>query len=325
MTLRIGLLGASRIAPRAIITPARRRGDVAITAVAARDIDKAKAFATEHHIAALADSYEALVARDDVDLVYCALPPAAHLQPCLAALANGKALLVEKPFAMNRDDAIRIAQAATRSGRPAMEAFHYRFHSQFLRAQQLLRNGAIGAIRQADGLFEAKIVQGPGELRWTPALGGGGVMDLGCYVLHALRTLIGAEPTLRNAHAELLYGVDASMDARLAFPGEVEARLRCSMLGPRRDHIVLKGDAGELRITGFVSPQNGGRLTLTSVRDSFEEAASGPPSYDAQLAHVVKVMAGEVEPLTGGADAVANMAVIDAMRASVGLEANIAA
>jgi predicted dehydrogenase len=326
MTLRIGLLGASRIAPKAVIHPARRRTDVTISAVAARDPERARAFAAEYEIAAVAEDYGALARRDDVDLVYCALPPAAHLQPCLTALAHGKALLVEKPFAMNSGDAARIAEAAAASGRPALEAFHYRFHSQFARALQLVRDGAIGPLRAVDGLFEAKIVQGPDELRWMPALGGGGVMDLGCYVVHALRTLVGSEPTLSHAHARLLYGVDATMDARLEFPAGIEGRLRCSMLGPRQDHIVLRGEAGELRIAGFIAPQNGGRLTLTvPAANVYEESAQGLSSYDAQLAHIVKVMAGEAEPLTGGRDAVANMAIIDAMRDSVGVEVSAAA
>jgi predicted dehydrogenase len=320
MTLRIGLLGASRIAPRAVIAPANRRDDVTITAVAARDADKAAAYAAEHGIAAAVEGYEALFARDDVDLVYCALPPAAHLDVCLEALSAGKALLIEKPFALNADEASAIAEVSKVAARPALEAFHYRFHSLFLRALQLVQDGAIGAVREADGLFEAPISTAAGELRWVPALGGGGVMDLGCYVLHALRTLIGTEPTVVEAQGELRHGVDAIMDARLAFPGGVAARLRCSMLGQRRDELVLRGETGELRLDNFVSPQNGGKLTLTTAAGVREELASGPGSYDAQLAHVVEVFAGRATPLTGGHDAVANMAAMDAMRLKVGME-----
>ena len=320
MSLRIGLLGASRIAPKAVIAPAARRTDVRITAVAARDQAKAHAYATTYAIAAVADGYAALCARDDVDLVYCALPPAAHLDACLTALAAGKALLVEKPFAMTAQDAARIVQAADAAGRPALEAFHYRFHGQTGRALEWLHDGAIGAIVSARGLFEAPIGQEPGELRWRPELGGGGTMDLGCYVVHALRTLIGGEPKTQAVHVQLRHGVDAELDATLRFPAGVEAKLRASMLGPRRDRLTLVGERGELTLEAFVAPQAGGRLTLRTAAGVREAAACGLSSYEAQLDHVVKVMAGEVAPLTGGADAVANMAVLDALRLGAGMD-----
>jgi len=319
MILRIGLLGASRIAPRAIIAPAQARIDAQITAVAARDLGRAQAYAQTHDIPAAVEGYEALIARDDVDLIYCALPPSGHIAPCLAALAAGKALLIEKPFAMNAGQAAQIAAAAQAAGRPAMEAFHYRFHTKFRRALDLVRDQRLGRLIRAEGLFEAMIDRAPGQLRWDPAQGGGGIMDLGCYVIHALRTLIGEEPALTAATAALEHGVDDQMRAELAFPGGVAATVSSSMSGPRQDWIVLQGELATLRLERFVSPQHGGVLSLTDARGVHEEPAHGPASYDAQLAHVVEVMRGETEPLTGGADAVANMTVIDALRQAVGM------
>ncbi|WP_158917131.1 Gfo/Idh/MocA family protein [Caulobacter sp. S45] len=319
MTLRIGLLGASRIAPKAIIGPANRHGDVIISAIAARDGAIAQAYAHEHGIAAAVEGYTDLALRDDVDLIYCALPPAGHLETCLAALRAGKALLVEKPFAMNAEQAQAIATAAGEAGRPALEAFHYRFHSMFERALEIVRDGPLGPLVGAESLFEAQIPRYPGALRWDPAQGGGGMMDLGCYPLHALRTLLGQEPELKSATAELQDGVDVTMDAELMFAGGLPARLRSSMAGERRDWITVEGRRGTLRLDAFVAPQNGGKLTLSTARGEHVETAEGPSTYDAQLAHVVAVMAGEAEPLTGGEDAVANMTIIDAMRRHVGM------
>ena len=319
MIVRIGLLGASRIAPKAIIAPAQARIDAQITVVAARDLGRAQAYAQAHEIAHAVEGYDQLFGRDDVDLIYCALPPAGHLAPCLAALKAGKALLVEKPFAMNEGEAAQIVAAAEAAGRPAMEAFHYRFHTMFLRALDIVREGRLGRIVRAEGLFDAAIDRGPGQLRWDPAQGGGGTMDLGCYVIHALRVLIGAEPALIAAHAELVGGVDVAMRADLAFPGDIPATVSSAMSGARADWILLEGEHATLRLERFVSPQQGGVLTLTSPRGEHRELADGPSSYDAQLAHVVEVMRGEVPPLTGGEDAVANMTVIDAMRRAVGM------
>lgn len=319
MTLRIGLLGASAIAPKAVITPAAGRDDVVITVIAARDLDRAQAYAQTHGIATAVHGYDALMARDDVDLVYCALPPARHLDPCLAALKTGKALLIEKPFAMTAGEARIIADAATAAGLPAMEAYHYRFHSMFLRAVAIMEEGRLGRLLRARGLFDASITRGGGALRWLASEGGGGTMDLGCYVLHALRTLVAEEPELVSAEAVLEDGVDAEMRAELAFPSGMTASTASSMIKARRDEIVIEGEAGSLRLERFVSPQRGGKLTLNTVAGEVTQDAEGPGSYDAQLAHVVAVMRGEAERITGGDDAVATMKIIDTLRHAVGM------
>ncbi len=319
MTLRIGLLGASRIAPKAIISPAQLRSDVVVAAVAARDIDRARAYAETQGIDVALQGYEALIARADIDLIYCALPPAGHLGPCLAALKAGKAMLIEKPFAMNAGQARQIADAAQAAGRPALEAFHYRFHSQFRRALELVAEGRLGRLIRAEGVFNAQIGRSPGQLRWDAGQGGGGLMDLGCYVIHALRLLVGEEPQVVGAEAALENGVDARMSVQLAFPGGVTAKASSCMVTPRNDWILLEGERGSLRLDGFVSPQYGGELTLVVDDVTTREPAQGPGSYDCQLAHVVDVLHGRAAPLTGGEDAVATMAVIDAARLAVGM------
>ena len=311
--MRIGLLGASRIAPRAIIQPAAAHPDAVITAVGARDLGKAEAYAAEHDIPAAVGSYQALVERDDVDMVYCGLPPSVHLDTCRAASATGKMLLIEKPFAFDAAAARAIADAADAAGKPALEAYHYRFHSLFGRAETLLWDGAIGRIVRARGEFEAEIARTPGELRWIPEMGGGGTMDLGCYVLHAFRTLLG-EGEVLSARADMIDGVDATMEADLRF-GEVPAWMRCSMLAPRNDWIEIEGTGGTLRLNRFVSPHYGGNLVLTRATGTVTEGPTGPSTYAAQLDHAVRVFRGEAEPLTGGADAIATMALIDACRA----------
>ena len=312
--LRIGLLGASKIAPRAIIQPAAAHPDAVVTVVGARDLAKAKAYAAEHAIPAAVGSYQALVERDDVDLVYCGLPPSAHLDTCRAASAAGKMLLIEKPFAFDAAAARAIVAAADAAGRPALEAYHYRFHSLFRRAETLLRDNAIGRIVRARGEFEAEIARTSGELRWISGLGGGGTMDLGGYVLHAFRTLLG-EGEVVAATADMIDGVDATLEADLRF-GEVPAWMRCTMLAPRNDWIEIEGTRGTLRMNRFVSPQYGGNLVLTTTRGEVVEEASGPSTYAAQLDHAVRVFRGEAAPLTGGADAIATMELIDACRAA---------
>jgi len=201
--------------------------------------------------------------------------------------------------------------------RPLLEAFHYRFHDAFARAQGVLEAGRLGRIVSAQGVFDAPIPRREGELRWVRALGGGALMDLGCYVLHALRTLLHAEPQVLAADCDLVDGVDAATRARLRF-GEVEATLACDMRAAgRRDGLTITGERGRLEFATFVAPhREGARLTLTGADGAVETLSTGgATTYEAQLAHVVEVMAGRAEPLTGGADAVAQARAIDAIYA----------
>ncbi len=310
--LRIGLLGASRIAPTAVIAPVATRDDVTIAAVAARDPARAKAFAETQGIAAVAGSYAELIARDDIDLVYNGLPPAGHAEWTIAALEAGKAVLCEKPFARDASEARAMVEAAERAGRPLIEAFHYRFHNVIRRAEDLVRSGALGQIHRANAVFEVAIPNTTGDLRWSAEQGGGALMDLGCYPLHLMRTLLGEEPQIREARGTFVDGVDASMTAALAFPSGARADISCSMVPETRNaRATLGGSKGRLEIVNFLAPQYGCRFTTTIGGETVEQPVDGASTYEAQLDHVVAVMAGKTQPLTGGADAIANMAAID--------------
>ena len=143
-------------------------------------------------------------------------------------------------------------------------------------------------------------------------MGGGGTMDLGCYVLHAFRTLLG-EGEVLAATSDQIDGVDATLEANLRF-GEVQAWMRCSMLAPRNDWIEIEGTHGSLRMNRFVSPHYGGSLVLTMPTGTITEEPSGLSTYAAQLDHAVRVFRGEAMSLTGGPDAIATMELIDACR-----------
>ncbi|MGI9169305.1 MAG: Gfo/Idh/MocA family protein [Caulobacteraceae bacterium] len=311
---RIGLLGASRIARTAVIESAKRADGFVVSAVAARDPARARNYAREHGIPAVAENYAALIDRDDVDVVYNALPPAGHAPWTIAALNAGKAVLCEKPFARNAGEAASMVAAARASGQPLLEAFHYRFHPVMRRAEALTRENALGPPRAGAAEFNVAIARAPGELRWSADQGGGAMMDLGCYPLHATRTLIGAEPEIASAQAAFEDGVDAAMSAQLIFPGGVAVTIACSMIAPTVSAALrLDGERGSLEIVNFVAPQRGCRFAVTVNGRTREEPTDGPTTYEAQLAHLHAVLTGEGAPLTGGADAIANMTAIDAI------------
>ncbi len=147
---RIGILGAARIAPHALITPARENAEVVVAAVAARDVSRARDFAAKHGIARAHDSYEALIADPDLDAVYNPLPNGLHGTWTRAALRRGKHVLCEKPFTANAAEAREIADLAAASDRVVMEAFHYRYHPLALRIEQIIASGELGQLERLE-------------------------------------------------------------------------------------------------------------------------------------------------------------------------------
>ena len=317
--LRIGLLGASKIAPIAVLGPVSKSKAFTVTAVAARDAGRARAYAETHAIAGVAEDYAALIRREDVDVIYNSLPPAGHAEWTIAALEAGKAVLCEKPFARNAGEATAMVAAAERTGQVLLEAFHYRHHAVMHRALAVIASGGLGRLIKASSVFNIGIPKAPGELRWSAELGGGALMDLGCYPLHALRTLIGAEPEIVSAKGEFVDGVDGEMSAELRFPGGVEASLACSMNVPRYHAVVtLEGEKGSMTIVNFLLPQYTSRFTTTVGDVTTEESTEGPTTYEAQLENLRGVLLDGEKPVTGGADAICNMSAIDAIYRAAG-------
>lgn len=325
--IRIGLLGASKIAPQAIIDPAVEREDCVIQAVAARDKSRAGDYAATYNIPHIEASYEALIARDDIDLIYNALPPHRHADLTIRAAQAGKAVLCEKPFAMNAREAQEMVDAAQLAGTVLIEAFHYRYHPAFLEFEALLKSGVLGKIEEMRGVFNVNIPNREGELRYIKTLGGGALMDLGCYPLHAMRTLTGLEPEIVSA--ENMGGQDHDVAvatvAELAF-GEIAAFLECDMSKDAiyENHIDVIGTHGTARFNRPVHPYRWnphlgfeiatvikGEKTLKTLHNSPDSYKRSTYAY--QLDHVLAVLRGERAPLTGGQDAVANMAAIDAI------------
>ena len=322
--LRIGILGAARIAPRGIVKPANDLLGVEVVAVASRDLERARTFAAQHSIPIALGSYAELIARDDLDLVYVPLPPSAHLEWCTAALANGKHVLVEKPFANNAQDAAQMAAAARAAGRHLIEGFHYRFHPLFGTALAAVRGGAIGRIRHVEAIFNANLPDTPGELRYIEELGGGALMDLGCYCMHWIRTVTADEPTVVSARARCTTpGVDLAIEAELALTSGPTASLKCSM--QPEDGVLFRrlrviGDQGVLEMDNPVSPHAGASLSIESDAPSSPQLVSGgETTFHYQLRHVLEVIEGRAQPLTGGEDAVNNMRAIDAVYLAAGL------
>jgi predicted dehydrogenase len=315
--IRIGLLGASRISHGAIIEPAAKIDGVEVSCVAARDADRAADFAKEHGIPHVAHDYDALIAGDQVDLIYNGLPPSGHARWSIAALEAGKHVLCEKPFAMNSDEAQAMVDAAETTGNILIEAFHHRFHPAWIRALEIIRGGALGTVRRIYGRFNVAIGFDPAEIRYVPELGGGAMMDLGCYPVHWVRSVMGTEPEVVSASANRHEsGVDTSMQAELEFPNGAMAKVECSMSEDLPEgldvELEVEGDSGKLIMTNPLVPHAGSEIIVESNGDTVREEFAGESTYYHQLLHTAQVLRGEAVPLTGGADAVGNMRALDA-------------
>jgi predicted dehydrogenase len=312
-TLRVGIVGASNIAPTTIVEPARKRNDVVVTAVASRNPERAAKFAEKHGIAHAALGYADLFAREDVDIVYVGLPPSEHAAVSIAALNAGKAVLCEKVFAMDVGEARDMVAAAEKVRRPLIEAILYRFHPMIVRAIDIVATGQLGVIRKADVTAKATLPKIPNGIGWNPSLGGGALLEFGCFPVHLLRSILGKEPEVISATAAWEDGVDVSGDASLKF-GDASASIACAINAKPSINLVLEGDKGRIEINNYLLPQHGYRFQVQAKELSIDEMSPVGSPYDAQLAHVVEVMMGRARPLTGGPDAIANMVVIDAIK-----------
>lgn len=319
--LRIGILGAARIAPMAVIQPARGLADVEVVAVAARDPARAAAFAGRHGVDRIHDSYAALLADPQVDAIYNPLPNGLHGRWTIAALEAGKHVLCEKPFTANAEEAEAVAAVARRTGLTTMEAFHYRYHGLTRRMLEIIASGELGEVRRIEAWLCFPLIVP--DIRWRLALAGGALMDAGCYAVHLVRTLAGAEPIVRSARAKLRSpGVDRLMQAELAFADGRTGAVTASMLSSRlfAAGARVTGSDATLQVFNPIAPQYRHSLTVRAGRSvRKEQVARQPSSYAAQLrAFADAVQHGRPFPTTVD-DAIANMRVIDACYAAAGL------
>ncbi|QMU71895.1 Gfo/Idh/MocA family protein [Streptacidiphilus sp. P02-A3a] len=323
--LRIGVLGAARIAPSALVRPAARLPEVVVGAVAARDPERARRFAAKHGIGTVHHDYQALLDDPDLDAVYNPLPNGLHAQWTLRALAAGKHVLCEKPFTANATEARAVADAAAASGLVAMEAFHYRYHPMAARMREIVDSGELGEIRSVRTAmcFPLPVF---GDIRYSYPLGGGAMMDGGCYALHLLRLLAGeaagGPPEVLSARAVLRAPeVDRAMTAELRFPNGASGALTASLWSRRLLDFgaTVRGDRGELRVVNYLAPQLWNRLTVRTRGGVRRERVHGGPTYGYQLRAFAEAVLRGGPVLTPAADAVVTMGLIDDIYRAAGL------
>jgi predicted dehydrogenase len=314
--LRIGVLGAARIAELSIVKPARTCGH-RLVAVAARDRGRAEAFAAAHGVERVVDSYADLLADPEVEVVYNPLANSLHGPWNLAALQARKHLLTEKPSASNAEEANEVCEAAAKAGTVFMEGFHYLFHPVTRRLHELLDGGELGDLRHVEAMV-AMPAPPADDVRWSFPLAGGALMDLGCYSLHAARMLApwaGGAPRLvaaRGGEREGAPGVDEWLYADLEFPGGATATARCHMAYHTwQMSCRVVGTRGEATAMNFVQPHLDDRVVVRTAAGERTEELGRRSSYTYQLEAFAAHLRDGAPPALDAADASTGMRLID--------------
>jgi predicted dehydrogenase len=321
--LRLGVLGAARIAGAAIVAPARLTG-ARLVAVAARDRARAQAFAAEHGVERVADSYAELVADPELEAVYNPLANGLHAPWNRAAVAAGKHVLTEKPSASDAAEAREVRDAAAAAGVLVVEGFHYLYHPLTRRLLDLVASGELGELRRVEVHMEMPSPP-PGDPRWSLQLAGGTVMDVGCYGLHLHRVLgrfAGGEPAVtaaRGRERAAAPGVDEWMEVELAFPSGLPGLVRTSMVADERDFSCrIVGSRGEAFAPSFVLPHLDDRVLVTVDGAQRVEELGRRSSYAYQLEAFTAAVRDGSPIATGADDAVASAELVDAAYTAAG-------
>ncbi|OAX42135.1 NAD(P)-binding protein [Rhizopogon vinicolor AM-OR11-026] len=275
--LKFGILGAAAIAPAALIIPAKSHPEVELYAVAARDISRAERFAKKHGIKKWyggQDSYQKLLDDPAIDVVYNPLPNGLHYEWTMKALAAGKHVLLEKPSGDTAEETRRMFSLADQKGLVLLEAFHYRFHPAILRVKAIIDSGELGPIKEVNATLAVPkgVLDSVNDIRMNYDLGGGAMMDCGCYPLSCVRYLASSNPSAVTSATAVRYPKDPRIDigttADLTFPSStpggqpVRSTVKCTMSNSPRFGFIPKPEinvravceSGSIELFNFVMP-----------------------------------------------------------------------
>lgn len=248
--LRWGLIGPGWIAGE-FVQAAHMHTAQRFTAVASRSVDRAAAFAAQYGIEYALDDYRALAAHPDVDVVYIATPQSEHLELGLLAIAAGKHVLIEKPFALTAVEAQQLVDAATAAGVLAMEAMWSRYLPQTSVVRQLLADGALGEVQAVHADHGQAIPANPQHRLYRPELGGGALLDLGIYPVQFDSMALGAPKTVTAVGGMTDTGVDAYSTLILTHGDRVQSTVTTSMLTSTPTRASIAGTVARIEFASF--------------------------------------------------------------------------
>ena len=304
--LRLGVLGAARIALGGIIPAANRTEKVEVAAVATRGGKKSREIREIAPEAELFEDYDSLLEGADVQAVYVPLPNSMHVEWTLKALEAGKHVLCEKPFALEASGAERAIEAAEKAGLKIMEGFMFRLHPQTLRLSELLAERAVGDVRQVVAEFGHRL-DDPEDVRGIGSLGGGSLGDVGCYCVSALRLAFGREPRRASAFAHFdEEGADTELAGVLEFDSGLGV-VSCSISSARRERLEILGAEGKISLDApFRADKAGGTIEITRGGQTSTETFKAADPYRAELEEFAAAISEDREPAVGPSEILGN-------------------
>lgn len=316
---RWGILSTAKIGTGKVIPGIQRAKGAEAVAIASRDLARAEAVAKELGIPKAYGSYEALLADPEIDAIYNPLPNHLHVPLTLQAVAAGKHVLCEKPIGLTAQDAAQLLVLPR--DRLVMEAFMVRFHPQWLRAREAARSGELGEVRAVQAFFSYYNVD-PANVRNQLDIGGGGILDIGCYPIVAGRFIFEAEPqrVIALVDRDPATGVDRLASAILDFGEGRRTEFTVSTQLTPLQRVDIVGTRKRFEITiPFNAPQaesvtvytdDGSRLGDASA---VAETIAPVDQYAEEVDAFSAAIRGEITLPYGPADAVQNMKIIDAL------------
>ena len=305
------MLGAAKIASTKVI-PAIQRGAVSeVSAIASRDLGKAQRVASELGIPKAYGSYEELLADPEIEAVYNPLPNHLHVPWSIRAAEAGKHVLCEKPIAMSVAECRTLIEARDRTRVKIGEAFMVRTHPQWLRTRELVESGAIGELRAIVAAF-SYFNRDAGNIRNNPDIGGGALMDIGCYPIQIARYLFGAEPVrvMGRLERDPDFGTDRLTSALLEFPtGHCVFTCSTQMVPYQRVQVLGTKGRVEIEIPFNAPPDRPTRILVDNQAEEFPVCDQYTIQGD-RFSGAVRGLGDVPTPLE---DSLANMTVIDSL------------
>jgi predicted dehydrogenase len=319
--LKWGVLGNANIARVCVIPAIQKSRNGRVHALATRSPIHAGSLADENSIPHLYNTYDSLLGDPEIAAVYIPLPNHLHHHWTLMALRAGKHVLCEKPLACNAREAQEMADAAGDAGLLLMEAFMYRFHPRNQRVKQMVEDGSIGVpclVRSAFCYHLGDELLASGECaRLDPKMGGGALLDVGCYSVSVTRWLLGTEPTQLQAQAVYHCGVDTHFVGSLRFPDNRLATLEASFITALQQTYTIVGSKGaiELPHDAFIPWEKEASFTLRGKEEETgqEHVIPGVDEYQIMVEHFTDAVLGNMPLAYPPGESVRNMRVLDAL------------
>lgn len=316
--IRWGFLSTAAIGREAMGPAIRQSRNGVLQAVGSRDLVKAEAMAAQLGFARAHGSYEAVLADPEVDAVYIPLPNAMHAEWAMRAADAGKAVLCEKPLAVSAAEAGRMAAHCRERGVLLVESFMFRHHPLTRKAVALVREGRIGRMLAVRSSFFGVEGKPADDIRFSKALGGGALADLGCYCVAVMRLLVGEEPVEVTAVADYLSsGVDGRLSGVMKFPGGVVGEFGCGLEAPFSCTYEVVGTGGRLLVDhgGMVVWPGGEFVIKLWTKSGYEELKIAPANHYQLIAEAfAEALLEGRAPEFSAEDAVANLVVMDRLR-----------